>query len=66
MSTDDEPISLYEGDPNDIELIQIWKAPLTGEIHIMLNGNFLFVLDGEGLTLLKNAVTLADQKNNPK
>lgn len=60
----DELITLFDGDPNDKELIQIWRGKLTKEIHIMINGNFLFVLDGEGLTLLKNAVTIAEIKNN--
>lgn len=64
--SEDEIISLFEGDPNDEELIQIWKGTITEEIHIMINGNFMFVLGGKGLTLLKDALTIAEQKNNPK
>lgn len=62
----DDVISLFEGDPQAEELIQIWKGTKTGEIHIMINGNFLFVLGNRGLTILKDALIIADQKNNPK
>lgn len=66
MSKDDEIISLFEGDPNNQELIQIWQGSITKEIHLMFNGYVMINLSPEGLTELKEAVTIAEQKINDK
>lgn len=58
----DDIVSLFEGDPEAHELIQIFKAH--GEIHIMLNGNITLHIDEIGLRLFKEAFDIADTKNN--
>ena len=65
MSQDDDIISLFEGKDTDEPLIQIWAGKITKEVHIMLNGNFLFVLDEKGLDKLHEATGIAKQKLNP-
>lgn len=60
----DKVIPLFEGKINDEILIEIWKG--SEGIFLLLNGFIHIGLSDTSLSLLRQALEIADQKNNPK
>lgn len=64
---EDQPVPLFDSDPKgDRPIISIYQGDISGDIHIMIDGMFVLIVDKPTIKRLNDGLNIAVKKLTPE